>query len=100
MAQASSLATRATVRAPYALSLPDGSSATSPEACTGVDHPSARLFVRNTGSASSKLNVWATYPPVLGLIPTQVYLGQISGSASWQPSSYVELGLLSNTSAR
>ncbi len=45
------------------LSLPAGSSATSPPACTGIDHPSARLFVRNTGSTTSRLNVWATYPP-------------------------------------
>src|SRR5579859_1468136 len=34
----------------YSLSLPAGSSATSPPACTGIDHPAARLFVRNTGS--------------------------------------------------
>jgi hypothetical protein len=81
----------------YSLSLPAGSSATSPAACTGIDHPSARMFVRNTGSSSSRLNVWATYPPVLGLLPDRVYLGQISGSAAWQPSSYIVMGLLNNT---
>jgi len=81
----------------YSLSLPAGSSATSPAACTGIDHPSARMFVRNTGSSSSRLNVWATYPPVLGLLPDKVYLGQISGSAAWQPSSYIVMGLLNNT---
>lgn len=79
------------------LSLPAGSSATSPPACTGIDHPSARLFVRNTGSPSSRLNVWATYPPILGLLPFRVYLGQISGSATWQPSSPVVMGFLNNT---
>jgi hypothetical protein len=78
------------------LSLPAGSSATSPPACTGIDHPSARLFVRNTGSASSRLNVSATYTPILGLIPDHVSLGQISGSGTWQPSSYLEMGLLDN----
>jgi hypothetical protein len=81
----------------HSLRLPTGSSATSPAACTGVDHPSARLFVRNTGSSSSRLNVWATYPPVLGLLPDRVYLGQLSGSSSWQPSSPVVMGLLNNT---
>lgn len=81
----------------YSLSLPAGSSATSPPACTGTDHPSARLFVQNTGSPSSQLNVWATYPPVLGVLPDTVYLGQISGSASWQPSGYLVMGLLNNT---
>jgi hypothetical protein len=78
------------------LSLPAGSSATSPEACTGVDHPSARMFVRNTGSSSSRLNVWATYTPVLGLLPVRFYMGQLSGSASWGPSAYVQFGLLRN----
>jgi hypothetical protein len=81
----------------HSLRLPAGSSAMSPPACTGVDHPSARLFVRNTGSSSSRLNVWATYPPVLGLLPDRVYLGQISGSSNWQPSSPVVMGLLNNT---
>jgi hypothetical protein len=81
----------------YSLSLPAGSSATSPAACTGTDHPSARLFVRNTGSSSSRLNVWATYPPVLSLLPDKVYLGQLSGSSSWAPSSPVVMGLLNNT---
>lgn len=78
------------------LSLPAGSSATSPGACTGIDHPSARMFVRNTGSSTSKLNVWATYTPILGLIPVKVSLGTVSGSATWQPSSPMVMGLLSN----
>ncbi len=26
-----------------------------------------------------------------------MYLGQLSGSGTWQPSSYVEMGLLNNT---
>jgi hypothetical protein len=79
------------------LSLPAGSSATSPPACTGIDHPSARLFVRNTGSSSSRLNVWATYPLLLG-IPYTAYLGQVStSSSSWQASSPVVMGLLNNT---
>jgi hypothetical protein len=79
----------------YSLSLPAGSSATSPGACTGLDHPSARLFVRNTGSASSRLNVYATYRLLLGL-PYTISLGQLSGSASWQPSSVLQMGLLNN----
>ena len=77
------------------LSLPAGSSATSPAACTGLDHPSARLFVRNTGSSSSRLNVYATYRILLGL-PITVSLGQLSGSAGWEPSSSLNMGLLDN----
>jgi hypothetical protein len=79
----------------YSLSLPAGSSATSPAACTGLDHPSARLFVRNTGSSSSRLNVYATYKLLLGL-PYTISLGPLSGSASWQPSSLLQMGLLNN----
>jgi hypothetical protein len=79
------------------LSLPAGSSATSPLACTGIDHPSARLFVRNTGSSSSRLSVWAKYPLLLG-IPYTAYLGQIStSSSSWQASAPLVMGLLNNT---
>jgi hypothetical protein len=78
------------------LSLPSGSHAVSPTACTGVDHPSARLFVRNTGSSSSRLNVWATYTPILGLLPVRFYMGQLSGSSSWAPSSPIVMGLLRN----
>ena len=82
-------------RGSYSLSIPAGSSATSPAACTGLDHPSARLFVRNAGSASSRLNVYATYRLLLGL-PYTISLGQLSGSASWQPSSVLQMGLLNN----
>lgn len=79
----------------YSLSLPAGSSATSPGACTGLDHPSARLFVKNTGSSSSRLNVYATYRLLLG-VPYTISLGQLSGSGSWEPSSIVQMGLLNN----
>jgi hypothetical protein len=77
------------------LSLPARSSATSPGACTGLDHPSARLFARNTGDPSSRLNVWGTYRLLLGL-PYTIYLGQLSGSSTWQPSSTLRMGLLNN----
>lgn len=81
----------------HSLSLPAGSSAVSPPMCTGTDYPSARLFVRNTGSSSSRLNVWAIYPPVLGLLPDKVYLGYLTGSRSWEPSSVLQMGFLNNT---
>jgi len=80
----------------YSLSLPAGSRATSPPACTGIDHPSMRFFVRNTGASTSRLKVYATYPLLLGL-PYTAYLGEVSGSGSWQPSAKVTLGLLNNT---
>lgn len=80
----------------HSLSLPGGSSATSPAACTGIDHPSMRFFVRNTGSSSSRLKVYATYPLLLGL-PYTAYLGEVSGSSNWEPSPVLQMGLLNNT---
>jgi hypothetical protein len=74
-----------------ALALPAGGSATSPATCTSIYHPTVRFFVRNTGSASSRLTVQALYPGLLG--KTQVAtVGTISGSSTWQPSP--TLGLL------
>lgn len=78
------------------LSLPAGSSATSPPACTGIDHPSMRFFVRNTGSSTGRLRVYGTYPLLLGL-PLTVDLGSVSGTGTWEPSSPVQIGLLNNT---
>ncbi len=80
----------------HSLSLPAGGSATSPSQCTGIDHPSMRFFVRNTGSPTSQVNVYATYPLLLGL-PYTAYLGSVSGSEKWQPSSVMQIGLLNNT---
>jgi hypothetical protein len=53
--------------------------------------------VRNTGSSSSRLNVWAIYPPILGLLSDKVSLGYLSGSGSWTPSSVLQMGFLNNT---
>lgn len=82
----------------HSLSLPAGSSASSPTQCTGIDHPSMRFFVRNTGSPTSRLRVYATVTPVLGLLPllTNADLGTVTGSGTWQPSSSVAIPLLSN----
>jgi hypothetical protein len=69
----------------HSLSLPAGSSATSPFSCTDIYHPTVRLFVRNTGSSASRLNVYATYPVLLGMATTRI--GQISGTSTWQPTA-------------
>ena len=73
------------------LTLPAGSSATSPAACTSIYHPTVRFFVRNTQSSESRLTVQALYPGLLGR--TQVVtIGTITGTSTWQPSP--TLGLL------
>ena len=76
------------------LSLPAGSSATSPASCTSIYHPTVRFFLRNTGSPSSRLIVQAVYPGLLGGTQTAT-LGRLAGSSSWQPSPAMTL-LLSN----
>ena len=72
------------------LSLPSGSSATSPAACTSIYHPTARLFVRSTGVASSRLRVEALYPGLLGGVQV-ARLGELSGTSTWQPSPELQL---------
>ena len=74
------------------LSLPAGSSATSPFLCTDIYHPSARLFARNTGSPSSRLTVYVTYPTLIGLMTT-AKVGTITATSDWQPTSADSLGL-------
>jgi hypothetical protein len=75
------------------LSLPAGSSATSPPVCMSLDTPIFRFLARNTGDPSSRLRVDATYK-LLGLVQTKVG-ATISAGSSWAPSQQVStvLGL-------
>jgi hypothetical protein len=77
----------------YSLALPAGSSATSPSICIGTLSPTARLFVRNTGSLLSTLRVDVLYTTPLG-IPSWAPVGLVTGSASWKPT--LPLPLLAN----
>ena len=72
------------------LSLPSGSSATSLPVCTSIYHPTLRLFVNNTGSASSHLRVEALYPGLLGGVQV-ARLGDLGGTSTWQPSPELQL---------
>lgn len=72
------------------MSVPAGSSATSPASCTSIWHPTLRFFLRNTGSPSSHLIVQALYPGLLGGVQTAT-LGQLTASSSWQPSPVMTL---------
>ena len=50
-----------------ALALPSGASATSAPMCIGIEHPTIRLFARNTGAPSSALAVSVVFrDPLLG----------------------------------
>lgn len=67
------------------LSLPSGSTATSPTICVGLDTPVFRMFVRNTGDPSSRLRVDVVYD-VPG--PVNPEIGRtISGGADWAPTA-------------
>jgi hypothetical protein len=66
------------------LSLPAGSSATSPPICMSIDTPLIRLLARNTGNPSSRLRVEAVYS-LLGLVRTNV-VNAVSAGAGWEPS--------------
>jgi hypothetical protein len=72
------------------LSLPAGSSATSPASCTNIYHPTLRFFARNTGSASSHLTVQALYPGLLGGVTT-ANVATISAASSWAPTQVINL---------
>jgi hypothetical protein len=50
------------------LSLPPGSSATTPSTCVGLDRPVLRLFARNTGSALSTLRVDVLFEDASGTV--------------------------------
>jgi hypothetical protein len=75
------------------LSLPAGSTATSPPICMQLDTPIFRLLARNTGDPSSKLRVEATYS-LLGLVRTNV-VNTVTAGSSWAPAQQMSpvLGL-------
>jgi len=70
----------------YSLSLPSGSSATSPAACVKLLDPASRFFLRNTGASDGKLRVDVTYKSLLGLLTMSATLGYVQADGSWQPS--------------
>jgi hypothetical protein len=72
----------------YSVSLPSGSAITSPSVCVTTSMPDLRLFVRNTGSASAKLNVNMTFTNSAGK-PSTVTVASISGTSNWSLSPVV-----------
>ena len=68
----------------HALSLPSGSSATSPALCVTLLHPDLRFFGVNSGSTLATLRVDAI-TTVLGLRVTTP-IGLLVAGSSWQPT--------------
>jgi hypothetical protein len=86
----------------YSLSLPAGSSATSPPLCISLFSSKMRFFAANAGSPSSKLKVQVIYnggtSSLLSLLTRILGIsdfGYVSASGAWQPSEPV--GMLSGT---
>jgi hypothetical protein len=69
----------------HSLALPAGSTATTGQACVGTLSPTARLFVRNTGSLLSTLKVDVLYTTALG-IQASAPIGVLTASSSWRPT--------------
>ena len=68
-----------------ALSLPSGSSATTPQVCVGVLDPTMRYFAANDGGLLSLMSVSILfYPPGGGVITLP--LGVNVGGKAWAPS--------------
>jgi hypothetical protein len=70
------------------LSLPAGSSATSPTVCVTRDAPTIRFYVRNTGAAGSRLGVTVFYSLPNGM-PKSKQVASVSGTGVWQASAAI-----------
>ena len=73
------------------LALPQGSSARTAPMCVGVEHPTLRLFVRNSGAADSLLLVEVLFKDALGASHA-VPIGAVAGAPSWQPTLPLAIG--------
>jgi hypothetical protein len=67
------------------LSLPPGSSATSPSTCVGLDRPVLRFFARNTGSPLSTLRVDVLFEDASGTVRSLPAAVVVAGK-NWSPS--------------
>ncbi len=70
-----------------ALSLPSGSSATSPPSCVGLLWPTIRLFARSSGtSLFSSLRVEVLYDSLLTGQTQSLQIGAVTPGADWRPT--------------
>ena len=73
-----------------ALSLPNGSSATTGAMCVTVDYPLLRFYARNAGASTSKLKVEVLLEDLRG--NTQALpIATLTGSAAWQPTAPIRI---------
>ncbi|HET8759214.1 MAG TPA: hypothetical protein VFM58_24565 [Solirubrobacteraceae bacterium] len=70
----------------HSLALPAGASATTASMCIGVEHPTLRLFARNTGSPTSALAVSVVFRGPLGGWQ-ELPVGVLAAGSSWAPTA-------------
>jgi len=78
-----------------ALSLPAGSSATTPSSCIAQGMPTFRLLARNQGAATSKLRLEVLYGPTKARLMT----ADLTAGSVWAPTRQLSLaaGLFGTT---
>jgi hypothetical protein len=83
------------------LALPGGASATSAPMCIGVEHPTLRLFARNTGAPDSALAVSVVFSDPFG-VRRSLPVGVVGAGANWAPTPIVPVlvNLLALTGSR
>jgi hypothetical protein len=86
----------------YSLTLPAGSSVTSPPMCVSLLNGKMRFFTANAGSPTSKLRVQVIYNGgvggllgLLGKVLGLADIGYVSAGSEWQPSA--PIGMLGGT---
>jgi hypothetical protein len=67
------------------LALPGGASATTAPMCIGIEHPTIRLFARNTGSPLSLLAVSVVFRDPLGG-RQELPIGVVAAGSRWAPT--------------
>jgi hypothetical protein len=82
------------------LALPAGASATTAPMCIGVEHPTIRLFARNTGSLTSALAVSVVFRGPLGGTQ-ELPIGAVLAGDRWAPTAVMPVvaNLLSDRAA-
>jgi hypothetical protein len=69
----------------HSLALPGGASATTAPMCIGVEHPTIRLFARNTGAPLSTVTVSVVFSDLLG-VTRSLPVGLIGAGDTWSPT--------------
>jgi hypothetical protein len=69
----------------WSLRLPAGASAASALTCIGLGHPTLRLFVRNTGAATGRLQVSAEFVDPAGN-RRSLSVALLTGTSDWAPT--------------